>query len=142
MTDDPRWGEIAFALDTPTRPRTPEQIAALLKSLNELKNTYSSLISAQQQNRDTIDSLKAQLASAQATAPSAPPTGSDKAGAPGPNNTPAPGQVYISAPAAGAVALIAAIVGGGAGYAIRGHLDKGKHKKLAAKETPQIEEEE
>lgn len=40
-------------------------------------------------------------------------------------------QVYITAPAAGAIAVIAALAGGGAGYLVRGHLDK--HKTLLPK---------
>lgn len=58
--------------------------------------------------------------------------------------TPDASQVYITAPAAGAIAGIALLAGAGAGYVIRGKLDESKRgpRKVRGRRRPrEIEEE-
>jgi hypothetical protein len=78
--------------------------------------------------------------SAYAALKSATPAAGGNAGATAPPSSGGQTQVYVSAPAAGAIALIAALAGAGVGYAVKGHIDKKKPgaKELAAKEAKRL----
>jgi hypothetical protein len=78
--------------------------------------------------------------SAYAALKSATPVAGGNAGATAPPSSGGQTQVYVSAPAAGAIALIAALAGAGVGYAVKGHIDKKKPgaKELAAKEAKRL----
>jgi len=84
--------------------------------------------------------LRSQLQAFELKAPVVNQGGNAGATAPAPPSN-AQSQVYVSAPAAGAIALIAALAGGGIGYAVKAHIDKKKRpgaKELAATEAKRL----
>lgn len=100
----------------------------------------SSAMALAQENAATKTQLQT-CESAYAALKSSATVAGGNAGATAPPANDAQTQVYVSAPAAGAIALIAALAGGGIGYAVKGHLDKKRKsgaKELAAKEAKRL----
>jgi hypothetical protein len=125
---------VVSTVPLPAGTPTMADALAVAQVINGAANALAQENAATKTQLQTCESAYAALKS------SAPVSGGN-AGATAPPANDAQTQVYVSAPAAGAIALIAALAGGGIGYAVKGHLDKKRKsgaKELAAKEAKRL----
>jgi hypothetical protein len=118
----------------PAGTPTMADALAVAQVVGDAANALAQETAATKSQLQTCESAYAAL---KASAPAA----GGNAGATAPPANGGQTQVYVSAPAAGAIALIAALAGGGIGYAVKGHLDKKRKpgaKELAATEAKRL----